>query len=177
MEIESTGLAGSCVLIPRLIEDSRGFFSRSYCDQEFFDMNGINNKWVQINNSMSINKGTLRGLHYQCDPFQEDKLVRCIRGELWDVIVDVRPTSLTFLQWFGCVLSADNRKMMYVPRGFAHGFITLSDNVEIIYNVTAPYSRSHERTIKWNSNSINIKWPIDPTIISEKDSNGLEFPY
>jgi len=155
-------------------EDDRGFFARFFCINEF-DTNQLDRNIVQINNSLSKDKGTLRGLHYQISPKEETKIVRCIKGALWDVIVDLRPDSPTFLNWFAETLSSDNRKMMFVPKGFAHGFITLEPNTEAIYLVSEFYSAEHERGVRWNDTQINIEWPINPQVISDKDMNHPDF--
>ena len=130
---------------------------------------------VQVNNSSSADVGTLRGMHYQLAPKAETKMVRCIQGALYDVIVDLRKESPTFLQWFGAEISAENRKMMYVPKGFAHGFITLQPNTEAFYFATEFYAPELERGIRFNDPKINIKWPINPSVVSEKDMNHPDF--
>ncbi len=157
----------------RLIElekrgDARGFFARFFCEQEFA-AEGLADSFLQVNNSLSANKGTLRGLHYQLPPAGEVKLVRCIRGAFWDVIVDLRPDSPSFGKWFGAELSSENRLMMYVPRGFAHAFITLTDDAEALYLVDAFYTPQAERGVRWNDPKIGIEWPIEPVEISDKD--------
>ena len=148
--------------------DERGFFSRMYCSTEFSEK-GLSNYFVQINDSHTGERGTLRGLHYQLGPWEETKLVRCIAGSIYDVIVDLRPASKTFLQHFGAVLSANERTMMYVPKGFAHGFMTLEDHVEVIYLVSQIYAKEHERGLRWDDPRLNILWPFAPTVISERD--------
>ncbi|MDA9309050.1 dTDP-4-dehydrorhamnose 3,5-epimerase [Flavobacteriaceae bacterium] len=151
------------------IEDDRGFFARYFCKNEF-EAHNLNTEWKQINNSFSKDKFTLRGLHYQEFPSTEVKLVRCIKGSIWDVIVDLRENSKTYGEWFGTELNEINRKMMYVPKGFAHGFLSLSANSEIIYLVSDFYSKENERSLLWSDESIGIKWPDTPQIISDKDS-------
>jgi len=151
------------------IEDERGFFARYFCENEFKD-NNLNTEWKQINNSFSKDKFTLRGLHYQLAPSTEVKLVRCIKGSIWDVIVDLRENSRTYREWFGTELSESNRRMMYVPKGFAHGFLSLSVNSEIIYLVSDFYSKENERSLLWSDEAIGIKWPVKPQVISDKDS-------
>jgi len=148
--------------------DDRGFFARLFCEREFGQA-GLETKFVQINNSSSGKKGTLRGMHYQLPPAAEVKVVRCIKGSLFDVVVDLRPDSPTFKKWFGAELSAENRRMMYVPRGFAHGFVTLTDDVEAFYLVSAFYSPENERGVRYNDPAIGIKWPVSPSEVSEKD--------
>ena len=151
------------------IEDERGFFARYFCESEF-EAHNLNTEWKQINNSFSKDKFTLRGLHYQVFPSTEVKLVRCIRGSIWDVIVDLRENSETYGELFGTELNESNRKMMYVPKGFAHGFLSLSTNSEIIYLVSDFYSKENERSLLWSDETIGIKWPAPPEIISDKDS-------
>ena len=132
-------------------------------------------RFVQINNSLTGTKGTLRGLHYQLPPAAEVKVVRAVKGALWDVIVDLRPGSSTHLKWFGAELNEDNRRMMYVPRGFGHGFVTLTDNAEALYLVSAAYSPETERGVRWNDPAIGIEWPFEPRETSEKDRNWPDF--
>lgn len=172
MKFEETILKGSYLIKLDPICDSRGFFSRVFCKKEFKEIN-LNYDWVNINNSISNNKGTLRGLHFQIKPKEEVKLVRCIRGSIWDVMVDLRIESPTFSKYYSSILSASNRNMLYIPKGFAHGFITLEDNSEIIYFNSQFYSPNHERTLLWKDKEVNVNWPIVPTCISEKDENGL----
>jgi dTDP-4-dehydrorhamnose 3,5-epimerase len=150
------------------IGDSRGFFSRVFCQREFAQ-HGLDPRVMQINNSYNADKGTLRGLHYQLPPFQETKLVRVVRGALWDVIVDLRQDSPTFGQWDAVTLTAEKRNMIMVPRGCAHGIITLEDHTEMLYFVSEHYAPEHERGLKWDDPRFNIDWPIDPKIISDKD--------
>jgi dTDP-4-dehydrorhamnose 3,5-epimerase len=149
-------------------EDERGFFSRLYCEKEF-KKHKLASKWAQINNSYSEKKGTLRGLHFQRYPNAEIKLVRCVRGAVWDVIVDLRYQSNTFGNWYGAEINEDNKTMMYVPQGFAHGFITLTDHSEILYLVSNFHNQSLEDSLAWNDKDVGIKWPIAPLIISAKD--------
>ena len=136
---------------------------------------GLVDRFVQINNSLSAQKGTLRGMHYQLAPAAETKVVRCIRGSLYDVILDLRKDSPTFGKSFGAELSAENRRMMYVPKGFGHGFITLADDTEAFYFVDEFYSPSHERGVRWNDPKFAIEWPIAPVVLSEKDANQRDF--
>lgn len=174
MKFNKTKLDGSFVIDLDKREDERGFFARLFCINEF-DQNQADRNIVQVNNSLSRDKGTLRGIHYQLSPKSETKIVRCIKGSLWDVIVDLRPDSPTFLQWFGETLSAENRRMMFVPKGFGHGFITLEPDTEAIYFVTEFYSPEHERGLRWDDPIIGIEWPIEPVIISEKDRQHKDF--
>jgi dTDP-4-dehydrorhamnose 3,5-epimerase len=148
--------------------DERGFFARFFCEKEFAAA-GLESRFIQINNSLTGTKGTLRGLHFQLPPAAEVKVVRAVKGALWDVIVDLRPSSATHLKWFGAELNEDNRRMMYVPRGFGHGFVTLTDNTEALYLASAVYSPEAERGLRWNDLAIGIEWPVEPRETSEKD--------
>jgi dTDP-4-dehydrorhamnose 3,5-epimerase len=154
--------------------DERGFFARVFCEKEFAD-HGLVTHFVQVNNSLSAEKGTLRGMHYQLAPHAEVKLVRCIRGSLYDVVLDLRPDSPTFGQSFGAELSAENRRMMYVPKGFGHGFITLEEDTEAFYFVDAFYAPQHERGVRYNDPKFAIHWPTEPAVVSEKDQNHRDF--
>lgn len=154
--------------------DGRGFFARFFCAEEMA-LKGLESRFLQMNNSLSISKGTLRGMHYQLAPAEEVKIVRCLQGALYDVILDIRPHSPTFKQWFGTTLSAVNRTMMYVPKGFAHGFLTLQPNTEILYMVSHPYHPQLERGIRWDDPAFNIKWPQEPVNISERDQHHPDF--
>ncbi len=174
MQFHPTPLDGAYTIELDKRGDERGFFARFFCEKEFANA-GVKNQFVQINNSLSADKGTLRGLHYQLAPKAEMKVVRCIRGSLWDVILDIRTDSKTFGQWFGRELSAENRTMMVVPEGFAHGFITLEDNTEALYLVTEFYAPECERGIRWNDPKFNIEWPIEPIAISDKDRESPDF--
>ncbi len=174
MKFNQTKISGCFLVELDLKMDERGFFARSYCDNEFKNQ-GLQRKWVQMSNSYNTKAGTIRGLHLQRNPFEEVKIVRCISGKIWDLIVDLRQESDTFGQWFGEILSGQNRKMMYIDKGVAHGFITLENNTEIIYSMSEFYSKEHELTIKWDDPKLNIKWPSAPLIISDKDNAGLDF--
>lgn len=155
------------IITPKVFEDNRGFFLESYKQSEFAQ-NGINESFSQDNHSKST-RGVLRGLHYQKDPEAQGKLVRCIQGEILDVAVDIRKNSPTFGKWVGEILSEENKKMLYIPAGFAHGFLVLSDMAEILYKSTNEYSPENDRGILWNDPEININWNIDNPIVSEKD--------
>ena len=154
--------------------DDRGFFARMFCEREFAQ-HGLATRYVQANNSLSAIKGTLRGMHYQLSPKAETKVVRCIRGVFYDVILDLRPGSPTFGQSFGAELSAENRQMMYVPKGFGHGFITLTDDAEAFYLVDEFYAPEMERIVRWNDPRFRIDWPAEPVVISDKDRNTRDF--
>lgn len=168
MKFTETPVKGAFLIDLEPNQDDRGFFSRLFCADEF-TKRGLEGKILQINNSRSRYENTLRGLHYQLPPFEETKLVRCIEGAIFDVVLDLRKDSETYRQWFGDVLSSENRKMLYVPRGCAHGFITLTPDSEIIYFVSENYSKEHERGIRYNDPAFNIKWPRGPEVISDKD--------
>jgi dTDP-4-dehydrorhamnose 3,5-epimerase len=174
MRFTPTAIAGAYVIDIEPRGDERGFFARTFCRNEFAE-HGLETDFVQANNSLSARRGTLRGMHYQLEPAAEVKLVRCIAGALWDAIIDLRPASPSFGQWFGVELTADNRRMMYAPRGFAHGFITLCDNAEVFYLVSAFYLPERERGIRWNDPRFGIVWPIAPTVISDKDRDRPDF--
>jgi dTDP-4-dehydrorhamnose 3,5-epimerase len=165
-------LQGSFVIDPKKNNDDRGFFSRVFCEA-IFASKGIDSKICQINVSFNERRGTLRGLHYQKPPNSEQKIVRCISGSIWDVIVDLRKNSTTYGNWFGETLSAENRLMMLIPKGFAHGYISLEDKSEIIYFSSTAYSPNSEETLNWNDSSVQIQWPIAPIYISEKDKKGI----
>ncbi len=168
MKFISLPIIGSYLIELEPRQDDRGFFSRLFCREEFAKK-GLETEFVQANNSLSYQKGTLRGLHYQLEPMAEVKLVRCIQGSFYDVIVDLRPDSETFGQSYGAVLSSDNRQMMYVPRGCAHGFLTLCENSEVLYMVSQFYSKELEGGIRWDDPFFAIDWPVRPSIISERD--------
>ncbi len=149
-------------------EDPRGFFARFFCQREFAE-HGLETNFVQINNSLSRDQGTLRGLHYQLGRSAEVKVLRVLSGALWDVIVDLRPESATFGRHFGVELSAANRTMLYVPRRFAHGFLTLEPDTETLYLVSAFYDPEAERGLRYNDPKLAIDWPAEPKVISDKD--------
>lgn len=174
MMFHPTPLEGAYTIELEKRGDERGFFARAFCCQEFGEA-GLATTFVQANNSLTAERGTLRGLHYQLAPKAETKLVRCIRGGLYDLILDVREQSPTFGHWFGAELSAENRLMMYVPKGFAHSFITLTDDAEAFYFVDEYYAPEFERGIRWNDPTFAINWPIEPTVISEKDATHRDF--
>ena len=156
-------------------EDARGFFARAWCDHEFAAQD-INAQWVQANLAYSKVKGTLRGLHYQAAPYQEAKLMRCIRGAIYDVILDLRPESPTYKQWLGVVLTAENRKALYVPEGFAPGYQTLMNDSEVFYPVSQFYTPGSEQGIRWNDPAFGIQWPLtEGLVISEKDQNWPDY--
>jgi dTDP-4-dehydrorhamnose 3,5-epimerase len=169
-----TKLQGAFILEVKKIEDERGFFGRSWCRREL-EEHGLNANVVQANVSYNKVKGTLRGMHFQKAPHQETKLVRCTRGAIYDVIIDLRPNSPTYKQWIGVELTEDNYRMLFVPEDFAHGFITLQDNTEVTYQVTQYYTPGAEGGIRWNDPAFNIQWPIEPTVVSGKDQAHPDF--
>lgn len=174
MIFTETPLPGAYVIDLEKRGDERGFFARAFCEKEF-GAKGLATRFVQVNNSLSAQRGTLRGMHYQLAPRAETKLVRCIRGALHDVILDLRRGSPTFGKSFGAELSADNRRMMYVPKGFAHGFVTLSDDTEAFYFADEFYGPEQERGVRWNDPRFGIAWPIAPVVISDKDRQHRDF--
>lgn len=168
MIFTETKLAGAYIIDVKRMEDERGFFGRSYCKDEFKEYN-LNTNAVQSNLSSNKKKGTLRGMHMQKQPFEESKLVRCTRGSIYDVIIDMRESSPTFKQWIGVELTAESFRMLYVPEGFAHGFITLEDNTDVAYQVTEFYTPGFEQCYRWDDPAFGIIWPIEPQVISPKD--------
>lgn len=170
MIIENVGIDGLKLITPEPFYDERGYFSRIFCQK---DLAGIKENLViaQVNNSFTKKKGSVRGMHFQYPPSAEIKIVRCIRGSIFDVGVDIRKDSPTFLKWHGEVLSAENQKMLVIPEGFAHGFQTLEDDCEIIYFNTAFYSKESESAISYKDPKIGIKWLEEVTVVSEKDAN------
>ena len=170
MIFKKTNLEDACVIELEKKEDERGFFARVWDSKKFLE-NNLNPNIVQCNISHSKLKGTIRGLHYQKNPFEENKLIRCTKGKIFDVLLDLRPKSKTFKKYEGFVLSEDNHKMVYVPEGFAHGFQTLENNTEVFYQVSQFYTPNSENGIRWNDPAFKIKWPLDVTEISQKDQN------
>jgi dTDP-4-dehydrorhamnose 3,5-epimerase len=168
------GLKGAYVIELEKLEDDRGFFARGYCSNEFAS-HGLASQVVQSNVSFNFRKATLRGMHYQVMPYREAKLVRCTRGAIYDVIIDLRPGSQTFQQWLGVELMAENYRMLYVPEGFAHGFQTLEDRTEVIYHVSEFYTPKAEQGIRFNDPAFKIRWPLEVQIISQKDKSWPDF--
>jgi dTDP-4-dehydrorhamnose 3,5-epimerase len=174
MIFTATPLEGAFLIDLERREDARGFFARVFCEREFGER-GLVTHFCQVNNSLSAEKGALRGMHYQLAPKAETKLVRCIRGALYDMILDLRPGSSTFGRSFGAELSAENRRMMYVPKGFAHGFLTLTDDTEAFYFVDEFYAPELERGIRFDDPAFSMQWPARPSIVSEKDRSHRDF--
>ena len=169
-----TPLAGAYLIELEKKGDDRGFFARLFCENEFTQQ-GLIGHFCQINNSLSTEKGTLRGMHYQLPPSAETKVVRCVHGAVHDMILDLRDGSATFGQSFGIELSAKNRRMLYVPKGFAHGFLTLVDDTETIYLVDEFYAPERERCIRYNDPKFALRWPVPPRVISDKDRRQPDF--
>ena len=165
----NTSINGLKVVQRQLIEDNRGFLSRFFCAEEFYPI-GFNKGISQINHTFTRNKGAVRGLHYQMPPHAEIKLVSCLKGEIFDVAIDLRQGSPTFLQWHGEVLSAENRRSLLIPEGFAHGFQTLTEGCELIYLHSAPYLQAAEAALNAQDSKLNITWPLDIAEMSERDS-------
>jgi len=174
MLFRETPVAGARLIDLEKRGDARGFFARVFCRKEMSDQ-GLVADILQINTSLSAQKGTLRGMHYQLAPSAEVKIVRCIRGALFDVVLDLRPDSPTFGKWFGAELSAENRTMMYVPKGCAHGFLTLEDDTEAFYLVDSAYAPDLERGVRFDDPRFGIVWPAEPVEVSEKDRNWPDF--
>lgn len=168
MRFTPTPLAGAQLVAMEFAEDERGGFARSFCAREF-ERHGLDPVVAQCNVSWNRRRGTLRGLHYQAPPHAEAKLVRCTRGAIWDVIVDVRPDSPTFRRWYAVELSALNRLALYVPAGFAHGFQTLADDSEVFYQMSAFHAPGHARGLRWDDPLLAIAWPLPDPIVSERD--------
>ena len=174
MIFKATKLKGSFIIEIEMFEDQRGFFARGWCKREF-ESHGLVSHLVQANISSNKKRGTLRGMHDQVAPFEETKVVRCTRGSVYDVIIDLRPDSPTYKQWLGFELTADNRRMLYVPEGFAHGYQTLEDDTEVFYHVSEFYTPAAERGLRYNDKALAIKWPLEVQVISDKDKNWPDY--
>jgi dTDP-4-dehydrorhamnose 3,5-epimerase len=174
MIFTETALSGAFVIDPETQEDARGLFARTWCQREL-EARGLDTRMAQCSTSFNKRKGTLRGLHYQVAPAAETKIVRCTRGSLYDVVVDLRPSSPTFLGHVGIVLTADNRRMVYVPSGCAHGFQTLEDDTEIFYQISEFWAPEHARGVRWDDPLFEIAWPHDQRTIIERDRNYPDF--
>lgn len=174
MIFTETPLAGAFVIEPEPLEDSRGLFARTWCRTEFQER-GLETRIAQCSTSLNTTRGTLRGMHYQGSPYGETKIVRCTRGSMYDVIIDLRPDSPTFTRHFGLVLTADNHRMVYVPTGFAHGFQTLEDGTELFYQVSEVYAPEYARGVRWNDPVFGIQWPDADRIIIDRDRDYPDF--
>ncbi len=170
MQFIETNIAGVWLLQPDLLEDERGFFARTWCSQQF-DEKGLNSSLSQCSVSFNKTAGTLRGMHYQLSPNEEDKLVRCTMGAIYDVALDLRPTSSSYKQWVAFELSASNRNMLYIPGGVAHGFQTLEDSSEVFYQISQPFVPESASGVRWDDQAFSIKWPdvSSPRVMSDKD--------
>ena len=174
MIFTETRLKGAYIIKPEQLKDKRGFFARTWCRREF-EIHGLNSRLFQCNISYNKKKGTLRGMHYQIPPSEEAKLVRCTMGSVYDVLIDIRPGSPTYKEWFSVELTADNRKMVYIPEGFCHGFITLKDHTEVFYQMSEFYAPDCARGIRWNDPAFGIVWPEKVMLISERDRSYPDF--
>lgn len=174
MKVTETKLKGVMIIEPEVFRDTRGFFMRVY-DDTIFRKYGIHRNWVQENHSLSVEKGVIRGMHFQFPPHMETKLVRVISGEIYDVFIDLRKDSSTFGNWDSITLSVDNKKMVYIPRGFAHGFCSLTKNCEVLYKMDNYYAPNSVGIIRWNDPDLGIDWPVNDPILSEKDSEAKSF--
>jgi dTDP-4-dehydrorhamnose 3,5-epimerase len=170
----ATPLSGAFVIEPEPVEDTRGSFARTWCRREL-EAHGLDTRLAQCSTSFNKRKGTLRGMHYQRPPFAETKIVRCTRGSMYDVIIDLRPQSPTRARHFGVVLSGDNRKQLYVPAGFAHGFQTLEDDTEVFYQISEFYSPAHAAGVRWDDPAFGIDWPEDDRTIVGRDRSYPDF--
>lgn len=174
MKVTPLNIPDVLLIKPEVFSDDRGFLFESFNQKSFEEAVGHKINFVQDNHTRSV-KGVLRGLHYQLPPMAQGKLVRAIQGEVFDVAVDLRQSSQTFGKWASEILSSDNKKQLWIPEGFAHGFLTLSDSAEVLYKVTDFYSAEHERNIRWNDKTIGIKWPALNVSLSKKDQNAKLF--
>lgn len=168
MIFKETKLKGAFVIEPERIEDERGFFARTFCRKEF-EAHGLDPNLVQCSVSFNKKKGTLRGMHYQLSPYQETKLVRCTRGAIYDVILDLRPNSPTFKQWVSVELTGENGRMVYIPEGIAHGFQTLESNTEVLYQMSEFYHPESACGVCWDDPALAIQWPIVEAVLSDRD--------
>jgi dTDP-4-dehydrorhamnose 3,5-epimerase len=174
MKFSPTSLAGLGLIELELREDERGFFARTFCEHEFGQL-GLNTRWPQCNLTLTKKCGSIRGMHFQADPKPEIKLIRCAAGKIFDVLLDVRRESPTFGQWEAFELSSDNRRQLYVPGGFAHGFQTLTDNCEVFYQMSEFYVPELARGIRWNDPFFEVRWPLPPTVMALKDRQFPDF--
>jgi dTDP-4-dehydrorhamnose 3,5-epimerase len=174
MIFHETKISGAYEILPEVFTDERGFFARSWCSKEFAS-HGLNSQLAQCNISASSRKGTLRGMHFQAAPFSEAKLVRCTRGSIYDVVLDLRPQSPTFKRWAAAVLTAEKHNMLYIPEGCGHGFLTLEDDIEIFYQMSEFYNPEAGRGVRWNDPAFQIAWPGKVEVISERDRTYPDF--
>lgn len=173
MIFTETELKGAFIVEPELLKDGRGFFARTFCQREFRE-HGLNPVIAQCNISQNIKRGTLRGMHYQLPPNEEDKFVLCIKGAIYDAIIDLREDSPTYGRWASVELTSNNMKMLYVPKGFAHGYQALEDDSTVLYQVSEFYAPGNEAGIRWDDPAFNIEWPISDPIVSERDRSHMD---
>lgn len=174
MIFKETNLKGAFVVELEKLADERGFFARTWCEREFRKY-GLNPRLVQCSTSFNTQRGTLRGVHYQAAPYEETKLVRCTRGSIYDVIIDLRPASATFTKHFGMFLDPCQGTMLYIPEGFAHGFLTLEDDTEVFYQMSEFYEPSSAKGVRWNDPAFGIEWPASVSVISDRDRDYPDF--
>ena len=174
MKFLETEVLGVFEIRPEIFPDERGFFARSWCQEEFAS-HGLDPRLVQCNISGNLKQGTLRGMHYQDSPYAETKLVRCTRGSIFDVAVDLRVGSLTYKRWASAILTAENHSMLYIPEGCAHGFLTLEDNSEVFYQMSQFYHPEAAQGVRWNDPAFAIEWPGTPEVISARDASYPDF--
>ena len=174
MEFSPLGLPGAYLIAADINEDERGCFARIYCQKEF-EVRGIGRQWVQVSASFNRRKGTIRGMHYQVWPFEEAKLVRCARGAVYDVLLDLRPGSPTYTHWVSTRITAENSRSVYIPEGIAHGYQTLEDNTEVFYQISQFHEPQYARGVRWDDPRFGIQWPLTDPVISEKDRNHADW--
>lgn len=174
MLFHKTAISGAFLIELEKFSDPRGYFARTWCSKEFAE-HGLNPELVQCNTSFNHRAGTLRGMHYQAEPHGEDKLVRCTRGSIYDVIIDLRTDSPTYLHHVAEILTEDNGRMLFIPRGLAHGFLTLDDDTEVFYQMSAFFEGSAARGVRWNDPAFGLPWPTDVSVISDRDANYPDF--
>lgn len=170
MRFVETPLQGAYTIELEPVQDERGFFARCWCADEF-RAHGLNTEWLQASVSFNKTRGTLRGMHYQAKPCEEVKLIRCTKGAIYDVIVDIRPGSDTFKQWTAVELTSENHKALYVPKGFAHGFQTLEDHTEVLYQISEAYHPEYSRGVRWDDPSLEITWPLQAGLVASRDES------
>jgi len=169
MKVTDTPIDNLKVIEPDKFDDNRGYFLKSF-EKKAFAKQGIDMEVSQANQSFNLLKGTLRGMHFQAEPFAEAKVVFCVKGKIFDVAIDLRLSSAMYGKWYGIELSEENKRILYIPKGFAHGFETLVDNTEVFYLMSGEYSKEHEAGVRWNDPAFGISWPLAPTVIADKDN-------
>jgi dTDP-4-dehydrorhamnose 3,5-epimerase len=174
MKVIDAPLSGLKIIEPDKFGDDRGYFLKSF-EKKVFSEQGIDFEIAQVNHSFNLTKGTIRGMHFQIEPFAQAKLVFCQKGKAFDVAIDLRKDSATYKKWYGLELSQDSKQILYIPKGFAHGFQTLEDNTEVIYYISNEYSKGNEAGVKWNDPAFGITWLLEPTVIADKDRQWPSF--